>query len=72
MRNSTPQSICRDRTVTHDRLGRQDKSRKVRPVGWFESACNFNLASNIANDRRNAPSLSSCCSCSAFDTLWHA
>jgi hypothetical protein len=35
---------------TSDRRG-QDKSRKVRPVGWLEDGSNFNHASNVARYR---------------------
>jgi Serine dehydratase alpha chain len=52
-----------------DRLRRQDKSRNVRPVGWWEFLSDFKLASNIAALRRKLPDLSPRCSRSAFATL---
>jgi hypothetical protein len=70
MRNCTTKSMCRDRTVTSDRLGRQDKSRKVRPVGWFGFVRNFKCASNIAETQQKLRSLPSCRSRSVFVTLW--
>jgi hypothetical protein len=51
------------------RLRRQDKSRKVRPVGRLGNTCNFNHAPNIAKIRHNLPFLPRCRSSSAFDTL---
>jgi hypothetical protein len=53
-----------------DRLGWQDKSRKVRPVGRLENAGDFKHAPNIAKIRHNLPFLPRSCFCSAFDTLW--
>src|SRR5690348_841606 len=52
------------------RLRRQDKSRKVRPVDRLGFASNFKQTSNVKQTRQNLASLSSCCSCAAFDTLW--
>ena len=52
-----------------DRLRRQDKSRKVRPVGRLESSSNFSHASNIAKLWRSLPFLRMRCSSSAFGTL---
>jgi hypothetical protein len=49
--------------------GRQDKSRKVRPVGRSGNASNFSQATNIAKNWHNLPFLLGRCSCSAFDTL---
>ena len=37
---------------TSDR-GWQDKSRKVRPVGWVRNSANFKLVRNIARVSRN-------------------
>jgi len=53
-----------------DRLGWQDKSRKVRPVGRLENAGDFKHAPNIAKIRHTLRFLQCRCSCSAFDTLW--
>jgi hypothetical protein len=55
-----------------DRLGRQDKSRKVRPVGRLENAGDFKHAPNIAKIRHTLRFLQCRCSCSAFDTLCDA
>ncbi len=52
--------------------GRQDKSRKVRPVGRLGNVSNLNHAPNIAKDRRNLRVSPWRCSCSVFDTLRRA
>ena len=54
---------------TSDRGG-QDKSRKVRPVGWRGNVREFKHAPNIAKTLRKSSSLIARCSSSAFDTLW--
>jgi hypothetical protein len=50
----------------------QDKSRKVRPVGWSGKVSYFKLAPNIAKFRHNFPIAAGCCSSSVFDTLRRA
>jgi hypothetical protein len=67
-RERSVEETCRIRTVTADRR-RQDKSRKVRPVGRLGFACNFKHASNIVKTRHDLLTSPSRCSCSAFHTL---
>jgi hypothetical protein len=50
----------------------QDKSRKVRPVGWLGNVSSFNHAPNIAMILRNSPFSPSRCLSSVFDTLRRA
>jgi hypothetical protein len=49
--------------------GGQDKSRKVRLVGWLENISTFNDATNIANLRHNFAFLRRRCSSLISDTL---
>jgi hypothetical protein len=56
---------------TSDRRG-QDKSRKVRPVGWVGDRSNFNKTPNIAGNQHNFSFLIELCFHSAFDTLRRA
>jgi hypothetical protein len=56
-------------TRPHDRLGWQDKERKVRPVGRFRFACKIKHASNIVTTQHNLLSSASRCSRSAIHTL---
>ena len=56
---------------TSDRGG-QDKSRKVRPVGWLGNVSNFNHAHNIAKNWHTLQILPGRCSSSVFDTLRRA
>ena len=52
--------------------GWQDKSRKVRPVGWLGNVSNFSHAPNLAKNCYTFPILPGRCSSSVFDTLWRA
>ena len=52
-----------------DRLRRQDKSRKVRPVGWVKDECDFKLPSNIASNAGNVPFPAMLSEHSSFDTF---
>ena len=65
-----PKAIERAQGVV-DR-GWQDKSRKVRPVGWSGNVSYFNPAPNLARFRHNCPIEPGCCSSSVFDTLRRA
>ena len=49
--------------------GGQDKSRKVRPVGWVRDECNFKLPSNIASNPGNVPFAAMLSEHSSFDTF---
>ena len=49
--------------------GGQDKSRKVRPVGWVRDECNFKLPSNIASNPGNVPFSAILSERSSFDTF---
>jgi hypothetical protein len=49
--------------------GGQDKSRKVRPVGWVRDECNFKPPSNIASNPGNVPFAAMLSEHSAFDTF---
>jgi hypothetical protein len=53
---------------TSDRGG-QDKSRKVRPVGWVGDDSNFKPPSNIAGNPGNVPFSATLSGRSAFDTF---
>ena len=53
-------------------LGWQDKSRKVRPVGWLGNVSNFSHAPNLAKNWYTLPILPGRCPSSVFDTLWRA
>src|SRR5262249_1542122 len=53
----------------HARLRGQDKSRKVRAVGWTRIVWKINCASNIAEIRCNLQISAFSCSYSFFDTL---
>lgn len=68
-----PRVCCLGRWAlgTSDRGG-QDKSRKVRPVGWERMVSKFKHAPNIANIKRNFPFLLGACVCSIFVTLRRA
>jgi hypothetical protein len=52
--------------------GGQDKSRKVRPVGWLGNVNKFKHAPNIAKILRNLSFAIGYCSSSVFDTLRRA
>jgi hypothetical protein len=52
-----------------DRLRRQDKSRKVRPVGWVRDDSNFKPPSNIASNPGNVPFSAILSERSSFDTF---
>ena len=52
-----------------DRLRRQDKSRKVRPVGWVRDDSNFKPPSNIASNADNVPFSAMLSEHSSFDTF---
>lgn len=52
--------------------GRQDKSRKVRPVGRLGNVSKFKHAPNIAKIQRNLSLAIGHCSFSVFDTLRRA
>jgi hypothetical protein len=47
----------------------QDKSRKVRPVGWVKDECDFKLPSNIASNAGNVPFPAMLSEHSSFDTF---
>jgi hypothetical protein len=49
--------------------GLQDKSRKVRPVGWVRDDSNFKLPSNIASNPGNVPFSAMLSEPSSFDTF---
>ena len=53
---------------TGDRGG-QDKSRKVRTVGWVRNSAKFKLVRNIARVSRNLRSSTTHCRLTTFDTL---
>lgn len=59
--------VAREQGATN-RL-RQDKSRKVRPVGRMRRCSNFSEAANIAKIRRNVPLLPRGSHGSTFHTL---
>jgi hypothetical protein len=65
-------SIIPGREAARTNRRGQDKSRKVRPVGWWIIDSNFRHAPNIANIQRNLSFLPRRCSCSVFDTLRRA
>ena len=54
---------------TSDRGG-QDKSRKVRTVGWVENSAKFRPSRNIARVSRNLRLWATYCRRSTFDTPW--
>jgi hypothetical protein len=49
--------------------GGQDKSRKVRPVGWVRNSAKSSLVSNIANVSCNLRFLAKRRRCSGFDAV---
>jgi hypothetical protein len=50
--------------------GGQDKSRKVRPVGWVRNSAKFRLVAHIAKFSRNLDLSTTRYLRSTFDTLW--
>jgi hypothetical protein len=50
--------------------GGQDKSRKVRTVGWVRNSAKFRLVANIAKFSRNLDLSTTRYLRSTFDTLW--
>ncbi len=50
--------------------GGQDKSRKVRTVGWVGNSAKFRLVAHVAKFSRNLDLSTTRYLRSAFDTLW--